>query len=366
MTFKQAVFPQSLFVLLLLLLVQPLRADQPEFKVDEVANELSHPWSLAELPDGQLLVTERSGELKRISKGQVQTIEDVPEVYFAGQGGLLDIKLHPQFAQNGWIYLSYAHGTLSDNALSLMRAKLNNNALTEQQILFTAAPSKDTPVHYAGRIAFMPDNTLLLAIGDGFDYREHAQKKDSLLGKIIRLNDDGSIPSDNPYLSDTEARGELYSIGHRNPQGLVYDKQRNIVLSNEHGPAGGDEINIIQPGKNYGWPVITYGRDYSGASITPFTEYPGMEQPLVNWTPSIAPSSMVVYYGDMFPEFHGDLLNTTLKNRELRWVHMENNKPGKETSLLKHLKERLRHIEVAKDGSLYLLTDSGKVLRVHR
>ncbi|WP_329601989.1 PQQ-dependent sugar dehydrogenase [Sansalvadorimonas verongulae] len=332
----------------------------------EVVRGLDSPWSLAELPDGQILVTERSGALKRVHNGQVQNIEGVPAVYFAGQGGLLDIKLHPQYPENGWVYLSYAYGNRSENALRVMRGKIKNNTLVEQQILFTAAPFKDTPVHYAGRIAFMPDNTFLLSIGDGFDYRESAQKKDSLLGKIIRLNDDGSIPSDNPYIADSGTRGELFSIGHRNPQGLIYDKKRDLVFSNEHGPAGGDEINIIKPGKNYGWPVITYGRDYSGASITPFTEYPGMEQPLVDWTPSIAPSSMVIYYGDMFPEFDGDLLSTTLKTREVRWVQMQGRKPGKQTSLLNNLDERLRHIEIAKDGSLYLLTDSGKLLNISR
>ena len=367
-TFSHVVFQRSFLVLMALILLSmpAVKANQPEFKVVEIATGLNSPWSLAELPDGLLLVTERSGALKRIHNGQVQNIEGVPAVYFAGQGGLLDIKLHPQFAQNGWVYLSYAHGSGSDNALRLMRAKVRNNTLVDQQVLFTASPSKDTPVHYAGRIAFLPDDTLLLSVGDGFDYRESAQKKDSHLGKIIRLNDDGSVPADNPYRSETNVLEELFSIGHRNPQGLVYDKERKLIYSNEHGPAGGDEINIIKPGKNYGWPVITYGRDYSGASITPFTEYQGMEQPFVNWTPSIAPSSMVVYYGDMFPELHGDLLNTTLKNRELRWVKMSGQKPGEETSLLKNLDERMRHIEIAKDGSLYLLTDSGKVLNIRR
>lgn len=165
----------------------------------------------------------------------------------------------------------------------------------DQQVLFTISPVKDTPVHYGGRIAFLPDTTLLLSSGDGFDYRESAQKGNRLLGKIIRLNDDGTIPDDNPFVAASKVQSAIWSLGHRNPQGLVYDAGRKQVFSNEHGPKGGDEINIIEPGKNYGWPVITYGRDYSGANITPYKKYPGMEQSFVDWTPSIAPSSLAVY-----------------------------------------------------------------------
>ncbi len=340
--------------------------ETPELRVSTLISGLQSPWSMVELPSGELLVTERSGQLKLINEDITQSISGTPDVYFAGQGGLLDIKLHPNYKENGWVYLSYAFGTRDKNTLKLMRAKIKNNKLVERQPLFTAQPFKDTPVHYGGRMSFMSDNTLLVTIGDGFDYRESAQKKDSLLGKIVRLNDDGRIPGDNPFSSDKNANKAIFSLGHRNPQGLVYDSKRQVVFSNEHGPAGGDEINTIQAGKNYGWPVITYGRDYSGAQITPFREYPGMEQPLVDWTPSIAPSSMTVYYGEMFPEFQGDLLNTTLKTRELRWVDMDKTQPVREVSLLNHLNERLRHVEVAKDGSLFLLTDSGQVLRIDR
>ncbi|MRI34225.1 glucose dehydrogenase [Endozoicomonas sp. OPT23] len=338
----------------------------PELRVSTVISGLQTPWSMAELPSGEFLVTERAGQLKLVRGDKAESITGVPEVYFAGQGGLLDIKLHPNYQNNGWLYLSYAFGKRSKNALKLMRAKLRDNRLVEQQQLLTVTPFKDTPVHYAGRITFLPDNSLLLTSGDGFDYRESAQKKDSLLGKIIRINDDGTTPEDNPFVAEKNTISIIYSLGHRNPQGLVYDSKRNVVFSNEHGPAGGDEINIIEAGKNYGWPVITYGRDYSGAQITPFREYPGMEQPLVNWTPSIAPSSMTVYYGEMFPEFQGDLLNTTLKTRELRWVDLDGTKPVKQVSLLKNLNQRFRHIEVAQDGSLLLLTDSGQLLRVDK
>ncbi len=339
---------------------------EDKFQIKEVIGGLKTPWSMVELPEGELLITERSGSLQRISTTKKQPVSGLPEVYYAGQGGLLDIKLHPKYADNGWIYLSYAHGNKDENYLRVIRGKLKNNQFIDQQIIATVNTAKDTPVHYGGRMAFLPDNTFLLSSGDGFDFREHAQKKESLLGKMIRLNDDGSIPRDNPFYNDKAAHQSIFSLGHRNSQGLVYDKKRNLIFSNEHGPAGGDEINILEAGKNYGWPVITYGRDYSGASISPFTEYPGMEQPLVDWTPSIAPSSMVVYYGEMFPEFAGDILNTALKAKELRWVKMLGRKPTEQVSLLTSLNDRLRHIEIAQDGSLFVLTDSGKVLRISR
>ena len=344
-------------------------ADTPslKYRLVTVTDDLKSPWSMAFLPDQSILVTERTGQLRHIKEGLVsKPVKGVPEVFYRGQGGLLDIKLHPDYEQNGWLYLSYAHGKRSANALRLMRAKFKGDQLTEQQVLITITPNKDTPVHYAGRIAFLPDNTLLLTTGDGFDYREEAQKKNSQLGKILRLNDDGSIPQGNPFVSEPDSSPAIWTYGHRNPQGLVYDSERKLVISHEHGPKGGDEINIIEPGKNYGWPVITYGRDYSGAIISPFTQYEGMEQPFVDWTPSIAPSSMAVYYGEMFPELNGDLLVTTLKSRELRRVKMNGNSVSHQESLLTDLKQRLRHIEIDKSGVIYLLTDRGKLLRVEK
>ncbi|PVZ70682.1 glucose dehydrogenase [Pelagibaculum spongiae] len=350
---------------------QLLTAEQAElqvqalaFSVEQITDQLDRPWSLAELPNGQLLVSERSGQLRIVDGDKISApIANIPPVYFAGQGGLLDVKLHPQFLRNRWVYLSFAHGTKNDNALRVIRGQLRDNQLVNQQVIFTAS-SKDTPVHYAGRIAFLPDNTLLVTVGEGFDYREAAQKKDSLLGKIVRVRDDGSIPENNPFVAEANSNKAIFSLGHRNPQGLVYDQQRNIIYSNEHGPAGGDEINIIQAGNNYGWPVITYGRDYSGAIISPYKEYPGMQQPFIDWTPSIAPSSLAVYYGKMFPQMNGDLLTTTLKSHELRWVKMDGNQPVQQISLLAELDERLRHVEIASDGAILLLTDSGKLLKL--
>ena len=355
----------------LVLMVSRVGADvvpqSPVYQVTTLVEELDSPWSMVVLRDSSLLVTERTGQLRRIHNGKVsEPVEGVPEVFYRGQGGLLDIKLHPDFERNGWLYLSYAHGTRDANALRLMRAKLQGSKLIDQQVLFTVTPSKNTPVHYGGRIAFLPDKTLLLSTGDGYDFRESAQKKESLIGKIVRLNDDGSIPEDNPFLGEKNAHPAIWTLGHRNPQGLVYDIRRKQVISHEHGPKGGDEINIIEAGKNYGWPVITYGKDYSGATITPYTEYPDMEQPFVDWTPSIAPSSLAVYYGTMFPELEGDLLATTLVSRELRRVRMDGNKVAGQESLLTSPDQRLRHIELDRDGAIYLLTDQGNLFKVTR
>lgn len=345
------------------------QAEFPAYQLQEVASGLNFPWSLAFMPDGSLLVTERSGQLRRVKDGQVSApIVGLPDIYFKGQGGLLEVALHPDFASNGWIYLSYATGSEDKNALQLMRAKLTNNTLSEQQVIFTVSPFKSTPVHYAGRIAFLPDNTLLLTSGDGFDYREDAQRLTSLLGKIIRINDDGSVPANNPFKSENgDAPSDyVFSYGHRNHQGIVYDPKRQVIFSNEHGPDGGDELNIIQSGVNYGWPVITNGLDYIGSRISPFTDYPNMQQPFVDWTPSIAPSGMALHQGKMFKQLNGDLLVSVLKFKEVRWVQMNDLKVVGQASLFKELDQRIRDVRVHADGSIYLLTDSanGKIYHI--
>ncbi|WP_299083985.1 PQQ-dependent sugar dehydrogenase [uncultured Paraglaciecola sp.] len=350
-----------------------LAAQQPQFpdyQIQEVASGLDFPWSLAFLPDGRLLVTERAGHLRLISDGNIsEPIAGLPtDIFVKGQGGLLEVVLHPNFAANKWLYISYASGRADKNALKVIRARLINNKLEEQQVVFTAAPFKSTPVHYAGRMAFLPDNTLLITSGDGFDYREDAQRLDSLLGKVIRINDDGSMPKNNPFLTDNaDALSHyVFSYGHRNPQAILYDPVREVIFSHEHGPDGGDELNIIQAGVNYGWPVITYGNDYIGGRISPFTEYPNMQQPFVDWTPSIAPSGMAVHQGEMFSELNGDLLVSVLKFQEVRWLRLDGLEVVGQTSLFKELAQRIRDVRVHSDGSIYILTDSkaGKIIRV--
>ncbi|RRJ83762.1 PQQ-dependent sugar dehydrogenase [Aestuariirhabdus litorea] len=344
-------------------------ADEVKYELQVVADGLDHPWSLSFLPDGRMLVTERAGRLRMISASGIMDsapVRGVPRVFDRSQGGLFEAVPHPDFANNGLIYLSYAWGDGDANGTRLARARLEGNALRDLEVLFTVEPLKDTPVHYGGRLAFMPDGTLLLTTGDGFDYREQAQKLDSLLGKVVRLNDDGSIPADNPFVGQADARGEIYSYGHRNPQGLLYDEESGTLYLHEHGPKGGDEINILEPGNNYGWPVITYGRDYSGATISPYTEYEGMEQPLIYWTPSIAPSGVTIYRGNEFPQWQGDLLVGALAGRQVRLVELDQGRVVGQQPLFTELGERIRDVRSGPDGRLYLISDSsnGTLYRV--
>jgi glucose/arabinose dehydrogenase len=353
---------------------QPTRVFPP-YTIETLATGLDYPWSMAFLPDGDVLVTERVGHLRRVHNRQLSPpISGLPEdIYVNSQGGLLDVALHPDYRENQWLYLSYASGTDKHNALKLMRAKLQNGALTQQQLLFTLSPDKDTPVHFGGRMTFLPDNTLLLTTGDGFDYREHAQRFDSQLGKIIRLNDDGQAPTDNPFfnLADSAKTPKkltqyIFTLGHRNSQAILYDPVTEMIFAHEHGPQGGDEVNIIRSGENYGWPVITQGIDYSGARISPFTVYPDMLQPLVDWTPSIAPSGMAMHQGGMFGAIKGDLLVSSLKFKQVYWLQMQGNEVVGQGELFAEIGQRLRDIRVHKDGSIYLLTDStqGSLLRI--
>lgn len=360
-----------------------------QYKADTLVAGLDHPWSLTELPDGQLLITERSGQLRLFSDGQLsKPIAGMPNVFVMGQAGLFDIVLHPDFAINKTLFLSYAHGTLESNTLRVARAQLavnesdgeSSSHLSLQKVvpIYDVEPFKNTPVHYGGRMVILPDNTLLITTGDGFDYREQAQQLTSDMGKVIRITLDGGHPLNNPFVNQPKANNTIFTYGHRNPQGLIYDSKRQQIFMHEHGPAGGDEINLLESGNNYGWPVITHGKDYSGANISPFTEYKGMQQPLLHWTPSIAPSGMAVYYGEQFPEINGDFLVGALVDKEVRLVQTKEGQASNhanksqfilsEQSLFGALAKRIRAISVAKDGTIYLLTDSkdGKLIAVSR
>ncbi|MGK2740310.1 PQQ-dependent sugar dehydrogenase [Tepidicaulis sp. LMO-SS28] len=338
------------------------------FEIETVAAGLDFPWSLAFLPDGDMLVTERGGDLRIIRDGALlpEPVSGVPESFVAGQGGLMEIALHPDFEENNQIYLSLAHGKSGENNTRVVRGTYEDGALSDVEVIFDAQPQKATPVHYGGRITFLPDETMLISLGDGFNYREEAQNLSNHFGKIVRLNLDGSVPEDNPFIGQEDAKPEIFSYGHRNVQGLVYDAPSGRIYEHEHGAQGGDEINILEPGKNYGWPVITGGVDYSGAQITPYTEYPGMEQPWVEWTPSIAPAGLAVYRGEMFADWEGDLLVAALAEMSLRRVDLENGEVQGQEILLEGLGKRLREVKVAPDGSIYILTDEaeGEVLRL--
>jgi glucose/arabinose dehydrogenase len=331
-----------------------------EYRLETFASGLSLPWSIAFLPDGSSLVTELGGQLRRIdSSGQVgEAIANVPAVYFAGQGGLFDVLLHPDFSRNGLLYLSYAEGGQKNNGTAIARGKLVENRLENVEVIYRNAPRKDTPVHYGGRMAFLADGTLLLTTGDGFDYREAAQDVSSGLGKVIRIKDDGSAAFGNPF----EESPYVYSYGHRNPQGLAVSRSGRIWL-HEHGPRGGDELNRIEAGVNYGWPAITYGLDYNGAIISPYTEWEGMAQPKHYWVPSIAPSGLAIYEGDLFPEWKGDLFVGALVNREVRRLDLVNGEIVAEEVLFGELDARIRDVRAGPEGALYILIPD-KIVRI--
>ena len=339
------------------------------YRVTEIAKGLDHPWSMAFLPDGSILVTERVGRLRLIKGGSLrpEPIGGVPAVHTGSQAGLFDVVLHPNFAQNNIVYLTYAAGTKAANGTQVARARFDGSMLHDAHVIFQAMPLKDTDNHYGGRMAFLSDGTFALTIGEGFEYREKAQDLTSDLGKIVRLNEDGSVPQDNPFVGHAPVRPEIYTWGHRNQQGLVFDAQSGRLYETEHGPRGGDELNIIVAQRNYGWPVITYGMDYSGAYVSPYSQRPGLEQPVIYWSPSIAPSGLAMYRGDKFPAWQGDLFVGALAFKHLRRVHLDaHGNVVSQEQLLNDLHWRIRDVRSAPDGYLYVCTDEadGRVLRL--
>ena len=276
-----------------------------------------------------------------------------------------EVVLDPDFKSNNMIYFSYsAKDKNGKSTLFLSSAELKENSLVNSKVIFEAKAPRRSPVHLAAKIAFLDDGTILLTSGDGFDHREQAQTLDNHFGKIIRINKDGSVPSDNPFINTKNALPEIYSYGHRNMQGLVVTSSGDIY-EHEHGPRGGDEMNLVEPALNYGWPAITYGIDYSGAIISPFSEKEGMEQPLLHWTPSIAPSDMIYYEGNIYPELKNSFLVTALVSKDVKKVTFKN-KINTQESLFSELDIRLRNIQASPDGIIYLLTDGpkGKLIKV--
>lgn len=338
------------------------------YKIETIAEGLNYPWSIAFLPNGDYLVALRIGEVRRISaQGDVgEPLTGLPDTYVASQGGYFDIMLDPDFTTNQTIYLSFAHGTASENGTRIVKGTLNDIAVENVQTLFTVSPLKDTPVHYGGKMIFLQDGTIMMTTGDGFEYREAAQDKFSLLGKIIRINKDGSVPDDNPYADGKQGDPRVWSYGHRSPQGLVLDDTTGIVYMHEHGPQGGDELNAVLPALNYGWPAVTKGINYSGAYVSPLKTAPGIEEPLTYWVPSIAPSGLAIYDGTAFPQWQGDLFVGALVDQEVRHLKIDSGRVTSETPVFPEIAARIRDIRVGPDGFLYILTDSdsGKVLRV--
>lgn len=363
------IFRASLTALGVLLCGSAPALSQPTIQTEVVAEGLDYPWAVAELPGGDLLVTEKWGQLRLVRDGMLldRAVEGVPPVLYQGQGGLLDVALHPDFETNRYVYLTWSEGRPDDNTLKLGRGEFDGRSLVGFREIF-AATRRPTDVHYGGRLTFMGDGTLLLGIGDGFDYREQAQVAANHYGSFVHLDADGT-PRPSPF--ENAAPG-VYTIGHRNPQAVARDPETGTVYAHEHGPLGGDEINILERGANYGWPIASHGIDYSGALITPFDRYDGMVDPEIVWVPSIAPAGMSVYRGDMFPEWQGDLLVAALiagdaetASGHLRRVNLAS---GAQEILLGELEARLRDVRVAADGSLLVVTDDaeGQLIRVYR
>lgn len=350
------------------LCVFSLNTDALDYSVERIADGLDRPWSLAELPDGRLLVTERAGRLRVIDGGtlQAEPVAGVPPVLAVGQGGLFDVLPDRAFAQNRVLYLSFAAGTAEANGTQVARARFDGRALTDVTTVFAARPLKRGTAHYGARLAQLGDGSLLVGLGDGFALREEAQNLRSHLGKIVRVMPDGSVPADNPFVGRDDALPEIYSYGHRNVQGLLYDPASGAIHAHEHGPRGGDELNRILSGRNYGWPLVTFGLDYSGAVISPYTQREGLEAPLLHWTPSIAPAGFALYRKEAFPRWRDSLFVSALAARQVRRIALDGVRPGMQETLFAELGERLRDVRVAADGSLYLLTDAdpGKVLKI--
>jgi aldose sugar dehydrogenase len=341
-----------------------------------VVEGLERPWGMAWLPDGSMLVTEKAGRLRRIRDGVLlpKPIAGVPSVMAAGQGGLMDVSLHPKFVENQLIYFTYAHGTSDANRTRLARAKLVGENLQDLKVIFEVSQEKSGGQHFGSRIVWLPDNTLLLAIGDGGNppvelagdlIRKQAQNLQSRLGKIVRLQDDGSVPKDNPLVSNSKADPLVWSYGHRNIQGLTFDPVTKRVWATEHGARGGDELNQVEAGKNYGWPIVSHSEEYSGGDVSPERSRPGMVDPKVIWTPSIAPSGLAFYTGDRFPNWQGDLLAGALVNKEVRHIDLDAaGNVQSQTSV--SIGQRVRDVRQGPDGLVYVLTDEnkGKLLRL--
>ncbi len=338
-------------------------------QVETIVDGLQYPWALAFLPDGRMLVTERPGRL-RIVTADGKTSEPVaglPQVFARGQGGLLDVAVDRAFSQNRTIYFCFAEPFQSGGRTALARARLAEGPyIEEMRIVFRQDGPVSSGNHFGCRIVQMPDNTLFLTMGDHFTTRNEAQNLSNHLGKIVRIAPDGAVPNDNPFLGRRGVKPEIWSYGHRNAQGAAINPVSGKLWMHEHGPRGGDEINIPQAGKNYGWPVIGFGIDYNGAKIHEGTQKAGMEQPIRQWTPVIAPSGMAFYTGSLFPKWKNNLFIGGLASQALVRLELDGEKVTKEERLLQEMKERIRDVRAGPDGALWLLTDSpdGQLLRL--
>ncbi|MFT7035327.1 MAG: glucose/arabinose dehydrogenase/cytochrome c5 [Cyclobacteriaceae bacterium] len=340
-----------------------------KFNLDTIADGLTVPWGMTFLPSGDVLITDRSGELYRVGEdGQKIAVSGTPNVRYKGQGGLLDVELHPDFENNKWLYLSYSDikvegkDTISGTAVS--RYKFENDQLTEGKKLLEALPYSTKGQHFGSRLEFDKEGFLYVSAGDRGNRDENPQSLESHCGKIHRINDDGSIPQDNPFVNQAGAVASIYSYGHRNPQGVAMQPSTGTIWAHEHGPRGGDEVNKIAKGLNYGWPVISYGLNYNGTTFTNTLDSVGMEQPELYWTPSIAPSGMTFVNTDKYPGWEGDLLVGSLRFKYLNRCKIDGDKIVGEEIMMKNI-GRVRNVEVGPDGYIYVAVEKpGYVFRL--
>jgi glucose/arabinose dehydrogenase len=353
-------------------MAQPLATEKAKFRAETVVEGLKNPWAAAFLPDGRILITEREGRLRVVENGELRPdpVSGIPGVWAKGQGGLLDVELHPDFQANGWIYLSYSDPKPEGSMTKIIRGRLKENAFVDQEVIFEAPLSEYTAAgtHFGNRMEFDGKGYLFFTIGDRGDKtvpENNAQKLGNHKGKTFRVHDDGRIPEDNPFAGKAGAVPAIWSYGNRNGQGLRFDQRTGLLWESEHGPRGGDEINIIRKGLNYGWPVVTHGINYSGKPITDKTEAPGMEPPALQWTPSIAVAGIDFYHGNKFPGWKGNLFATALAHQKL--VRMEIDAQNKIThqEILLEKSGRIRDIRMPEDGYVYLVYDEpGKLVRL--
>ena len=346
-----------------------INSEKHSFRLVTLLPGLENPWSVAFLPDGRMLVTERAGRLRLVEQDfrlDPKPISGLPDVVSQGQGGLFDVVLHPEYAQNGWIYWAYNAPGAGGWGTALARGKLQGSRMTEVQVLFSMQPKTRSSQHFGGRIVFDRAGMLYLTLGDRGD-KDRAQKLDDHAGSVIRLHDDGRVPADNPFAKRAGALPEKWTLGNRNMQGATLHPKTGELWTHEHGPQGGDEVNVMRSGLNYGWPVITYGVNYGfGTRIGEGQTKPGMVQPLHLWVPSIAPSGMAFVSGSRFPQWAGDLLVGAFRDQMLVRLVLDGEKVVREERLLKGLVGRIRDVRMGPDGLVYLLTDDadGALLRL--
>jgi len=341
-------------------LAQTIQSEKQSFRVVTLTQGLQHPWSLAFLPDGRLLITERAGRLRIVQKDftlDPKPISGLPKIIAGGQGGLFDVVLHPQYSQNGWIYFAYSEAGKGGWGTALARGKLVGHQMTDVQVLFSMEPKTRSNQHFGGRIVFDEAGYMYLTLGDRGEMAR-AQLLGDHAGSIIRLHDDGRVPKDNPFVNTAEAKPEKFTLGNRNVQGVAIHPKTGEVWTHEHGPQGGDEINIIKPARNYGWPIITHGVNYgTGTKIGEGTAKAGLEQPLYVWVPSIAPSGMAFYKGNAFTNWNNNLFIGALRAETLVRIELSGDKVVHEERLLKGSIGRIRDVRLGPDQFIYLLTD---------